>query len=122
MAKFAKFSFPLLLWTGLAAQTPTGTISGTLKDQSGGFVSNAAVTVTNKDTGAVRNLAANAEGLYSAPVLSPGDYEIRVEAPGFRTLVRPATVVAGSTTTADLTLSLGTTQEVVTVEAATAHI
>jgi len=39
---------------------------------------------------------------------------------GFRTLVQPATVVAGGSTTVDLAISLGTAQAVVTVEAATA--
>src|SRR5713101_3907724 len=77
------------------AQAPTGTISGTIKDESGAVIPNAAVTVANKATGALRSLTANTEGLYSAPALPPGDYEVRVEMQGFRTLVRDAQVIAG---------------------------
>jgi hypothetical protein len=114
----------LLVWIGFAvhAQAPTGTISGTVNDESGAVIPNAVVIVTNKATGAVRNLTANAEGLYSAPALPPGDYEVRAQMQGFRTLVRPANVVAGSSTTVDMAMPLGTAQEVVNVEAATALI
>ena len=99
----------LLLWTlaPVSAQTPTGTISGTITDSTGAVVPNANITITNKATGAARTLTANADGLYSAPALPPGDYEVRIELQGFRTLVRPVSVVAGSTTTVDGAMTLG---------------
>ena len=80
MSKLTSLSvllFVQLVWTGFAvyAQAPTGTISGTIRDESGAVIPSAAVNITNKATGAVRNLTANAEGLYSAPALPPGDYE-----------------------------------------------
>src|SRR5579864_4224648 len=103
-------------------QAPTGTISGTVKDESGAVVPSATVTITNKATDFNRSITTNTEGLFSAPALLPGEYEVRAEIQGFRTLVRAATVVAGSGTTVDMSMSLGTTQEVVTVEAATAQI
>lgn len=103
-------------------QAPTGSISGTVTDQTGARVAGASVTITNKATGAARNLTSNAEGLYSAPALLPGDYEIRAEMQGFRTLVQAVQVVAGGNATADLNMSLGTTQEVVNVEATAAQV
>ena len=103
-------------------QAPTGYISGTVTDQTGARVVGASVTITNKATGASRNVTSNAEGLYSAPALLPGDYEIRTEMTGFRTLVQEVQVVAGGATTADVAMSLGTTQEVVNVEAAAAQV
>ncbi|PWU05121.1 MAG: hypothetical protein C5B51_15380 [Terriglobia bacterium] len=114
----------LLLCSAFAlhAQTPTGTITGTVRDESGAVIPNAAVTVTHKATGLTRAMAANAEGLYAAPALQPGDYEVRAEMPSFRTLVRDAQVLAGGTTTVDLAMSPGATREVVTVEAASAQI
>src|SRR5271156_4244344 len=113
-----------VVWSSapLQAQTATGSISGTVTDESGAVVPNAAVTVTNKATGAARNLTANAEGLFSAPALQAGDYEVKVEVQGFRTEIRQAQVLAGNATTVNLALSLGSTQEVVNVEAATAAI
>src|SRR5579863_4326664 len=83
----------------LSAQTATGTITGTVTDASSAVVPSASVTVTNKATGIARTLTANAEGLFSAPALTAGDYEVRVEMQGFRTEVRPAQVLAGNTTT-----------------------
>ncbi|HYL38972.1 MAG TPA: carboxypeptidase regulatory-like domain-containing protein [Bryobacteraceae bacterium] len=114
----------LLIWVGFTvyAQAPTGIILGTVTDQTGAVVPNAKVTITNKATGAARVLAANTEGIYSAPALLPGEYEVRAEVQGFRTLVRDATVEAGSSTTVNLAMSLGTSTEVVNVEAATAQI
>jgi len=108
--------------TGLFAQTPDGAISGTVADTSGAAIPNANITITNKATGISRTLTTNAQGLYSAPALPPGDYEVRIEMQGFRTTVRPANVVAGSTTTVDMQMSLGEAKEVVVVEAATAQI
>jgi carboxypeptidase family protein len=104
------------------AQAPTGIISGTVTDSSGAVVPNATVTITNKATGIARVINANTDGLYSAPSLPPGDYEVKVEMQGFRTTIRAAQVLAGSPTTVDMALQLGATREVVTVEAASAQV
>jgi hypothetical protein len=113
----------VLGWTDLVySQAPTGIILGTVTDSSGAVIPGATVVVTNKATGNARTLTANAEGLFSAPALQPGDYEVRSEMEGFRTLVREAQVLAGSNTTVDMSMSLGATREVVTVEAATAQV
>lgn len=104
------------------AQGPTGIIVGTVTDQSGAVIQNATVTITNKGTSIARAVTANADGLFSAPVLPSGEYDVRVEMQGFRTVVRDATVQTGETTTVNLSMSLGSTQEVVTVEAASAQI
>jgi Carboxypeptidase regulatory-like domain len=106
----------------LVAQVPTGAISGTVTDSTGAIVPNAAVTITNKTTAIARTTEANAEGLFSAPALAPGDYEVRVEMKGFRTTERQANVTAGSTTTVDFSLGVGEAKEVVVVEAATAQV
>ena len=60
------------------AQAPTGIIEGTVADESGAVIPNATVTITNKATGVARTATTNASGLYSAPALLPGDYEVRV--------------------------------------------
>ena len=105
------------------AQAPTGIITGTLTDDSGAVIPNATITITNKATGvAARTATTDAQGYYSAPALPAGDYEVRAEVSGFRTVQRDATVQAGSTTTVNMPMSLGATKEVVTVEAATSQI
>ena len=106
----------------ISAQAPVGTVTGTVTDSTGAVLPSAAITITNKATSVARTLTANEGGLYSAPALVPGDYEVRAEMPGFRTLVRDAEVIAGSTTRVDITMTPGAAPEVVTVEAATAQI
>ena len=113
-----------LLATGmrLYGQAATGAIVGTVTDSTGAVLPNAKVSIINKATNASRETSANGEGLFSAPALDAGDYQVRVEAQGFRTLVRDATVQAGTTTTVNASVALGESREVVTVEAATAQI
>ena len=126
---FKAFSVSILLVlalvvTGIAvwAQVPTGIISGTVTDESGAVIPNAAITITNKATGAARSVTANASGIFSASALEPGEYEVRSENTGFRTTVREATVTAGNTTTVDMAMRVGEAKEVVNVEAAAAQI
>ena len=104
------------------AQSPTGSIGGTITDSSGGVLPTTPVAVTNKGTGSTRNVTTAADGTYLLPSLAPGVYEVRVAIQGFRTTVREATVETGGQTTVDLQLQVGATKDVVTVEAATAQI
>ncbi|HEV8148174.1 MAG TPA: carboxypeptidase-like regulatory domain-containing protein, partial [Bryobacteraceae bacterium] len=113
----------LCMTTSLSlAQAPTGAISGVVSDETGAVIPNASVVIKNKATDFDRRLTTGADGTFSAAALPAGQYEVRVEAKGFRTLVREATVEVGSTTTANMGLSVGQTTEVVNVEAATAQI
>src|SRR5271170_6036234 len=92
--------FAVSVW----AQSPTGAISGTVTDESGAVVPNANVTITNKSTGAARDLQSGADGAFAAASLAAGQYEVRAEAPGFRVLLRPTTVETGSTTTVNMAM------------------
>jgi hypothetical protein len=103
-------------------QAPTGIINGNVTDETGAVIPNATVTITNKATGISRTATSNAEGLYTAVALPAAEYEVRCEAKGFRTVIREATVTAGSTTLVSMPMTVGGTQEVVTVEAATAQV
>ncbi len=104
------------------AQAPVGSISGVVTDPSGGIIKSARVTVTDKQRANRRALTTDAAGDFSAPSLFAGQYEVKVEAPGFRTAVRDATVETGATTTANISLEVGATKEVINVEAATAQL
>src|SRR5258708_8899042 len=104
------------------AQAPTGAISGVVSDETGAVIPNVNVLIKNKATDFERRLVSGADGSFSAPSLPAGQYEIRAETKGFRTIVREATVETGSTTTTDMRMSVGATTEVVNVEAASAQI
>jgi len=100
----------------LLAQTPTGTIIGTVTDPTGAVISSAAITIVSRATGLTRNCTTDSEGAYTAAALPVGLYEIKAAAVGFSTLVREASVVAGSTTTVDLALRLGEVAQQVNAE------
>ena len=63
----------LVLGAGLAlAQAPTGGITGTITDESGGVIPTAKITVTNKDTGISRTLGAQCVGPGLCNILKDG--------------------------------------------------
>src|SRR5438552_169451 len=71
----------------LAAQVGTGTIAGVVTDSSGAVLPGAAVSVTNTQTGAVTSVKTNDQGLYIAPDLIVGVYEVKAAKQGFETQV-----------------------------------
>src|SRR5512137_2777963 len=74
---------PLLL-----AQSETGSMTGTVTDPSGAAVPAAEVTVRNTGTSVTFVSVTDATGIWRAPQLVPGVYEITVAAKGFSTMVR----------------------------------
>jgi Carboxypeptidase regulatory-like domain len=106
--------------TRLAAQATnaTGSLEGTVLDAQGGAVPNAAVTITNKDSGQVLNLTSNGTGGFSTGALAPGNYTVRVEAPNFKTNQTTLVVQVGQITTSNVTLELGSSTTVVEVTGA----
>ena len=65
------------------AQT-SGTISGTITDDSGAVVANAKVVAASAVTGERREATSSASGQYSFPFLAPGGYRIEVTLAGLR--------------------------------------
>ena len=108
----------LVLSNLAVAQMPTGSVAGAVRDQFGAAVAAAHVKLQNAATGVIREVTTSTEGDYSFPALSTGEYEIRVEATGFRDVRRTASVEAGSTTAADFVLAVGEAKDSVTVEGA----
>lgn len=78
----------------LIAQTTTGVIKGTVSDESGRGVANAAVTATSIDTGQKQTANTELDGTYKLE-LPTGNYRLTFEATGFKTFeVSSATVSA----------------------------
>src|SRR5712692_2621321 len=75
------------------AQLDLGSIDGTVTDSSGAVVRGAKVVVKDLERNNALSLATNESGLYSAPLLRPGQYEVTVEAPGFRREIRRGIIV-----------------------------
>ena len=74
-------------------QLDLASLDGTVTDGSGGAISGAKVQVKDLERNAVMTLTTNDSGLYSAPLLRPGQYEVTIEAPGFRREVRSGIVL-----------------------------
>ena len=109
------FALLLAACASLSAQS-TGTINGTVTDQSGAAVPGAMVTVTDAERGTARQLTTDAAGAYAAPNLIPGTYNIRAEFQGFRTFERAGIVLSVSQELRiDMTLQPGQQTETVTV-------
>ena len=74
----------LALPSGLAAQVLYGSIVVDVRDQSGGAVPGADVTITNADTGWTRTTTSNDVGTVTFTTVPPGTYDVRVSLSGFR--------------------------------------
>lgn len=123
MQRFALLiALALPLSLPLAAQAPIGAIAGSILDESGAAVPDAQIVIQNLDSGLERKISSNAEGLYAAPALAAGRYEVRVQKAGFRQYVQAALVLTGNTTTVDVRLAVGAVTEVVTVSDNAAQI
>src|SRR5262249_29205317 len=110
---------PLALTIGvLYAQTYTGSIRGRVGDPSGLPVADAAITVTEVNTNAVRSTATNSTGDYVVSFLKPGDYRIEVAAQGFKKATQGAMrLQLNQAMTADIALQLGDVTDRVEVAA-----
>ena len=98
----------LFLTAPASAQTITGTVIGTVTDQSGAVIAGAAVTATNITTGVATRSVANDQGLYSIRFLPIGPYTIAVTAVGFTTTsVGPFSLEIDQIAKIDLNLRIG---------------
>jgi hypothetical protein len=87
---------------------PTGTITGTVADPSGGVIQKARIKVINEETNAVREALTNDDGDFTLALLPPGHYRVVVEKLGFRRSVyNDVTVYVDQTERVDFSLQLG---------------
>src|ERR1700760_2177378 len=97
----------------------TGSISGTVGDQTGANISNATITATETQTNRTFTAQTNNAGQYSLRQLPPGDYSVNVTATGFQTFnAKNVRVVVGQDTALNSKLSVGGETQTVTVEGA----
>jgi Carboxypeptidase regulatory-like domain len=112
----------VLATAGLRAQGDRGIITGTAKDASGAVVPGARVTAIRLDTNTNYEVVTTASGDFTVPALPVGNYQVRVEHPGFKTqIANEIAVAAGATVRLDLMMEVGATQQTIEV-AATAQL
>ena len=113
--------FVCLLWTGATAQSvATAELHVTVKDPSGSILTNAKVTVRDESRGIERTVENNSQGQYEFLSLSPGQYTVIVDAPGFaRATAAAVRLTVGQSALLPISLSVASHTTEVTVSSET---
>ncbi len=105
------------------AQLDTGSIVGTVHDNSGAVISGASVKVTNMKTGRVWEAKSGSAGEYSVQGLPVGPYKVEVARDGFKTeTVSNIILHPAESPRADFSLNVGSASETINVTADAATI
>src|ERR1700733_2664235 len=118
LIRFAIFiTYVLLAATPLRAQSTvaTGNVQGTLSDPSGAVVEGAKITIKNKDTGNTVSTVTSSAGTYNSGTLVPGNYSVRADAAGFKSVEQGVIVRVGVVSGVNFTLQLGVSNTVIEV-------
>lgn len=106
--------FPLVT----VAQSTRGSLTGTVKDQTGAVIAGAKVLVTEVGTGVSSETITTSAGAYRFPELALGSYNVTISAPGFATSTSTgALITINSTTVLNAVLRPGAATQTVTVDA-----
>src|SRR5580704_17767588 len=101
---------------GLAQNTNSSDIRGTATDPSGAVLPGVSVTVTNVDTGVVREFVTNSDGLYDTNSILPGNYTITFGKDGFQKLVVGPIALQIGLATVNGELKIGSSNQVIEVK------
>ncbi len=116
---------PLLaLATVSWGQSTSGSITGTVKDNTGAPIVEASVIIANPATNLTRQISTNTAGVFTAPQLPPGTYTIKVEKSGFKKLEKTGVILNATdiANAGDFTLDVGAVTDTVTVTADSARV
>jgi hypothetical protein len=97
----------------------TGTITGTIADQTGAYIPGAAVTIESPAMMQPKSMVSDGGGGFTFPQLPPGTYTLKIGATGFESYVRSnINLTAGFTANFNVSMTVGNQGEVVDVSAA----
>src|SRR5271165_6142142 len=100
------------------AQTITGSITGTIHDESGAVIPGSEVAVQNIATGLERRTRSTSTGDFLIPALPFGAYRLRAQKQGFETAVAEVSISVDQVRTVDLVLKVGAQAQEVVVQGA----
>lgn len=107
-----------IAFTPTASAQDNAAITGDVVDPSGAAVANATIQITNVATGQTRQVTSNSAGVYLFPNVGVGTYTLTASASGFQEFRRTGIVVnVAQTLKSDVSFSIGSAQQSVTVEA-----
>jgi hypothetical protein len=114
----AMIGISLLMCLPSYGQVVGATLSGTVTDSSGATIPNVQLSIEKVDTGVVRTVITDSAGVYTAPNLAPGPYEITVSANGFATLFRSGIILTvGAQQVLNFPMQVGTIAQKLEVRA-----
>ena len=102
--------------TSLAFSQATTSLRGTVSDPSGAVIPGAVVTIKSDENGTSRRTSTDQQGEYNFLQIAPGKYKLAAEKVGFATMSKTGIeLLVNTPASLDLTMSLGTTGEVLNV-------
>jgi hypothetical protein len=111
----AAFALMLLLNAAAYAQSSSGSVRGTVRDQSSAVIPKAKLVLVNNATNVALQTVSNEAGLYVFPSVIPGEYTLTVEFAGMQTLRAAVRVQVQQSTVFDPVLQAGSTETRITV-------
>lgn len=90
-------------------------VSGRVTDQTGAVVDGAQVTARQTDTNLTSSVVTDQDGRFRFPYLRVGQYEIKVQRPGFAVAARSVTLTVGSAFELPVSLVVASSESNVTV-------
>lgn len=116
LALFLAVILAISLSSPVLAQSTTGTVLGSVKDQSGAVLPGVEITVLNLSTNQSRTTVTNERGDYTVPQVPIGVYSVAATLPGFKTEVRQRIEIqVDQRARIDFTLEVGQVTEKVMV-------
>jgi outer membrane receptor protein involved in Fe transport len=102
-----------LLMSGVTFAQTTGTIEGTITDQSGGSLPGVSVAIHSPALQGSRVATTGADGRFRFPALPPGSYRVTATLSGFTTVEKTAVVSLDATATVKMAMQVSAKEEVV---------
>nr|WP_252263586.1 carboxypeptidase regulatory-like domain-containing protein [Paracidobacterium acidisoli] len=113
----------VLILTGChSAWGQNARFTGHVTDQQGASIPNAQVQLLNQDTGVKFETRSDVSGAYTIPYLTAGQYQIEIDAPGFKAAVNNVSLGMGQAFVYDVQLAVGSAQSTVNVDAGASSV
>jgi hypothetical protein len=109
-------------WLGFAQSISSGTVAGTVSDQSGAVVPGATVNLGNAVTGYSAAVSTDGNGSFRLNNVPQNDYRLTVKSPNFVPATQDIEVRTTVPVNVRITLKIATAETAVTVEASSAQV
>src|SRR5262245_6796735 len=112
----------IVLLGAIPAFAQNASLVGSVRDAQQAVIPGAAVTLTSSNTGLSLTSNSNETGVFEFATVRPGNYELKVEQPGFRSFNQSLVLALGQRARVDVVLPVGEISVAISVEAATSPL